>query len=57
MKAAFLLGLVLGFVLVVGLGTQIIRGMHLVAKPKPDPAKVWCDAPPVDGAGRPAACD
>jgi len=24
---------------------------------KPDPAKAWCDAPPVDGAGAPAACN
>ncbi len=25
--------------------------------PKPDPAAVWCDAPPVDGAGAPEACN
>ncbi len=48
--AIFLLGFVVGFALVVGMG-------HRAAKPKSDPANVWCDAPPVDGAGAPAACN
>lgn len=52
--AVFLLGFVLGFALVVGvLGWGKTLGVHPIAKPDP---RVWCDAPPVDGAGAPTAC-
>lgn len=37
------------------LGVSAVVGHHRVQKN--DPAKAWCDAPPVDGAGAPAACN
>jgi hypothetical protein len=35
----------------------VLMGAAVYSLPKPDPAAAWCDAPPIDGAGAPEACN